>query len=396
MFGQTIAALEKASGLPSADIRLNSEISQIVRNKIGQLGLDPSDTTGRELYQALQNKLIADNQVFNSVLGINDEHTAGDVLGIIQKYITKHEKQESFALKLTVAKRLLKKKAPKTVMKKLGYRSLDSMLRHENVAHIYAAVQIFENSAWRKAFYAQYAKLKSTDFEPRRIAVSYPNTKKWDGVVDDYLKEHKHNILSFKELGQVVILPMKHRLPGMGIMTFLLTVHYMNEIHTYSSFVKLQQVKFDFGEIILQSVHSDQTISAQLAGRPVSWRVVQRYYGRLKKIVTPPASFEPHIQAEDLSWRDAEDALAEVDDSLGFWRDTQFICTLSDDIPVSMNIMDVVLSHCNGISYADRITQFAKDHLWSELMARYLHPENLEASVQAELTGEMGENLTLA
>lgn len=389
VFGQTIAALEQASGLPAADIRLNAEIAQVVKRKIAELGLDPQDTTGEELYVALQNKMSRDEAVFDTALGIEGSKTATEVLSVVQKYLTKHEKQSCFALKPTVAKQLLKKKPPKVVMKKLGYRSLDSMLRHEQPAHLYAAAQMFESYTWRKVFYAQYTKLKATDFEQKNIAVSLPTGKKWESLADEYVETYRHNIISLKELGQVVLLPMANRLPALGIMTFLLAVHFMNEIHTYSSYVKLQQVKPDFGEVIARSVESELHIPGQLAGRPVSWDVVQRYYGRAQAVILPPSSFEPHIQAEDLSWRDAEDALAEVDESLGFWRDTQYICTLSDDKPVSLNLIDVVMNRCNHISFGERLAQFAREHLWSELMSRYMHASNLESSVQQELTGNI-------
>ena len=55
MFSLAIKQLEADSGNPSADIRLTAEITGKVYLKTQELGLDPDDTTGRELYHALLN-----------------------------------------------------------------------------------------------------------------------------------------------------------------------------------------------------------------------------------------------------------------------------------------------------------------------------------------------------
>ena len=79
LFGQSIDALERASGRPAADIRLTSELAQRVRLKIIELGLDPDDTTGPELYAALQNKLRDDDAKLRAALGISEQATPQEV-----------------------------------------------------------------------------------------------------------------------------------------------------------------------------------------------------------------------------------------------------------------------------------------------------------------------------
>ena len=53
MFSLAIRQLEEVSGASGADIRLSAEIIGQVQLKTKQLGLDPNDTTGKELYYAL-------------------------------------------------------------------------------------------------------------------------------------------------------------------------------------------------------------------------------------------------------------------------------------------------------------------------------------------------------
>lgn len=391
LFSQSILELERASGRPSADIRLSTELANRVRAKIAELHLDPNDTTGPELYAALHTRLQQDESRVRRALGLTEDASTEEVLIRIQKFLSGHQTTGTcFAIKSTTAKRLLKKKAPKNAMKLLGYRSLDSMLKHEGVAAIYAAAAIAEAPTWHRAFRAQYASLQPSDFEQRAISVLHPKAKRWNEATDQFIQSGKHNILSFKELGTVVLLPMSTKIDGFAIASLLLSLHYMNDIRTYSSFAKLQQVKPTFGKIIEQTSYADPMTSAKLAGQAVPWKVIQRFYGRMQDSYHPEV-FEPHVQAEDLAWHDAERVLADLDPALGFWAGTQYTCMLHDSEPVSLNILDVALSYCNHLSFTDRIVHFAREHLWHELMSRYLHQENLEAAVHQQLTQELTE-----
>jgi hypothetical protein len=191
------------------------------------------------------------------------------------------------------------------------------------------------------------------------------------------------------------MLPFTGQVNGLAITSLLLPLHYMNDIRTYSSFTKLQQVKPDFGKIIQETANAEPMTSANLAGQPVPWKVIQRYYGRMRGDAHPEV-FEPHVQAEDLQWHDGENILAELEPALAFWLGTQYICALHDGEPVSCNILDVALSYCNQLPFADRIVHFLREHLWHELMSRYLHQENLEAAVHQQLSRELVDGSVLA
>jgi len=225
--------------------------------------------------------------------------------------------------------------------------------------------------------------------------VVHPQSARWLAVSEQFVQAARHNILCFKELGVILLLPHTSQVDGLAITSLLLSLHYMNDVRTYSSFAKLQQVKPTFGRIIQDTAAAEPMTSAELAGQPVPWKVIQRYYGRMKGDYHPEV-FEPHVQAEDLQWHDGEHILAELEPALAFWSDTQYICMLHDDEPVSLNILDVALSFCNHLSFADRIVHFVREHLWHELMSRYLHQGNLEAAVHQQLSRDLIEDTATA
>lgn len=61
LFLMNVALLERASGNAGIDVQLIGEITDKANQTIRELGLDPSDTTGRELYLAL-NALVRNNE----------------------------------------------------------------------------------------------------------------------------------------------------------------------------------------------------------------------------------------------------------------------------------------------------------------------------------------------
>jgi len=269
------------------------------------------------------------------------------------------------------------------------------MLKHESVASLYAATRIAEPESWHRAFREQYAKLTPSDFEMRPVSIQYPKTKRWQQLAAGYVASVKHNVLTFPELGAVVLLPIGTAVDGLAVTTLLLTLEEMNGIRSHSSYAKLQQVKPDFGKLIQASSLREPVTSATLAGQIVPWRMIQRYYARFSKAYHPEV-FEPHVQSEDLQWRAPEAVLASIAPSLAFWSDTQCLGMMHDNAIVSCNVLDVALSYCNHLPFSERIVHFVRDNVWHELMMRYLNQENLERAVHQQLSRELEQPLALA
>lgn len=388
-FRQQITRLEQAAGLPAADIKLMMQIVSETREKIRELGLDPHDTTGPELFAALQSRLRQDEARIRDTLGVLTTSGPTQVLDAVKSQLGKLEiNTSSFVIKQVAMRQLLKKLQPKNTMKKLGYRSMDSMLKHEPLAQLLAATFLTESKDWHRHRLDLYKKLSASDFETKKVSFFVPSAKQWPKLAAKHTAEQHHNILAVSELGAVVLLPLEHDLPGLAITTMLLAIENINDIRAQSSYLKLQQVRPDFGEVFQAAMMHEPMTEAELAGQQLPWKVVQWFYGHGYSQFHPDV-FEPHVQPEDLKWHTAEDALTEVHPAFEFWHGSQLLAMLDGGQPVSLNLLDVALGVCNGLEYGQRVVHHMREHLGRELLARYLHQDNL----QALLVGKLDQQL---
>lgn len=397
MFTIAIKQLEKATGNPSADVRLTAEIIGKVHLKTRELGLDPKDTTGKELYQALINLVEKHDRFLVKKLGGSDPEDVQDLLPRIKKLVEGLPIPENcWVLKHSVAKKLLASMPPKKVMRHLGYRSVDSMLKREPLGEVFGALRFAESPEWLNNFLAKYKHLKPSDFETRKIEIIELDQKRWGKLTEAFVHKKRHNITHLKELGVILMLPMPmERMKGITITVLPLLLHYVNEIRLYSAFFKMKQVKPDFGEILVDTLVADPGNHAIMAGQQVHWRVIQRYFGKLESEYHPEI-FEPHVQPEDLHWRKAEEVLYRIEPALHFWHDLDYVAVMHGGRPVSFNLMDVAVGYVNSTPYADRTIYHFRESLWNEIFIRYMGQKTLETQVLRQLDNELIAPETIA
>jgi hypothetical protein len=393
-FRAQLQRLEAAAGLPGADIRLMMQVVNESRAKIRELGLDPHDTTGPELYSALQSRLRDDEARIRQALGLTDGASATEIVSACQKYLNKLSiRTHMFALKQPAMRALLKKLQPKATLKKLGYRSMDSMFKHESVAQLLAATTMIESHDWHRKRLGAYKKLRATDFEVRKIQFYAPEGKQWPRLAAHYTGNHRHNMMALPELGAVVLFPMEQDLQGLAITMLTLSIQSINDIRALGSYLKLQQVRPDFGQVFTECIEREPIAATELAGEVLPWKIVQWFYGHGHSAYHPEA-FQPHVQPEDLAWHEAEDVLAQLHPAMEFWQGGQLLALLDGGQPVSLNLLDVALGVCNGIDYANRIVYHMRTYLGRELLARYLHQDNLQALLLGKLDEQLAPQLS--
>lgn len=398
LFSLSLRQLEQASGRPSADVRLATEIAGGAKDKLRQLWLDPDNTTGEELYAVLKQRVIDDDARLVEALESRSslKNASQDNLALVAEALKSVPLPKTcFALKSAVARRLLKGNPPKQAMKQLGYRSLDSMLKHETPAGLFALGWLVESATWRRGATQAFKGLSPTDFEVREIAVIYTDSKRWQKLADTLVEARKHNIISVKLLGAVVLLPLPaKRPPAVTVTTTALVLQAMNEIRAASTYLKLCQVKPDFGACVQTVVADEPRLNTHLLDQPVSWHVIQRYYARFNHALRAEL-FEPHIQAEDLTWHSLEKVLSHLEPSFEFWHDSANLAILSGRQPVSLNLLDAALNACNQLPYSHRLVRYFRHSLWHELALRYLKHDKIEQSVVSGLQTELASEPAL-
>lgn len=390
IFSLSLRQLEKASGDTAEDARLIGEISEKMIRATRSLGLDPADTTGRELYQALMSKVAEDNVRVTKLIGGTDPDDVDEMVPLMVAAVDKMNINRScWVLKHSVAKQLLKQMPPEKLMAHLGYRSIDSMLKHEDIDEVYTALRFSEGSEWLNTYNELFKTVKPSDFEVRDIRIIVMDHKKYVDLAEHFVEKKLHNITHTKEMGVIVVVPMHHRrMKGITLKSLPLMFHYINEIRLYSAFFKLKQVNRNFGETVVQTLIADPGTASEMAGSKVHWRVIQRYFGKMKDEHHPEA-FEPHVHPEDLHWRRAEELLAQLDPEMEFWQGLDYVGKLYDGQPITFNLMDVSLGYSNSIGYADRYVYHFRESLWNEIFMRYMGKKNLENQILQQLDNDM-------
>ncbi len=390
LFSLAVEQLEKASGHAGADLELLGEIIEKSYRKKQELGLDPNDTTGRELYHALVAKIQQHDEHLAEHIGGKSTDQPSKLIPLIRDTVAKVDiPRTCWVLKKSVAKQMLRDNPPPNIMKLMGYRSIEQLLKKENLFEVYGALRFAEGPEWLNKFDAKYTKLQPSDFETRKIEVVIMPHSRWADICEPFIHKKKHNITHLKELGVILMLPIKAKhLPGLTVWATSLLFHYTNEIRLYSSFFKLQQVKPNFAKIFIETLIADPGKHAVMAGTHVHWRVIQRYFGKLKNEHHPEV-FQPHVQPEDLHWRKAEEGLYMIDQELEFWKDLDYVGEMHSGEPVTFNMMDIAASYANKTPYEERELYHFRESLWNELFIRYMGKANLDKQILEQLDNDM-------
>jgi hypothetical protein len=374
-----IQQLERAAGLPKADIRLGLAIKARVSHKLAQLGLDPFDTTGPELFRSLQQKIVEDEQMVRQQLHIPNNAVGAVVSSAVQKFLQKQH-IEVFAIKHVALRKIMKQCKPKATMKQLGYRSMDSMLKHEPMPQLLAATLIVETKEWHAARLEKYSSLSPCDFEVRKMQFIVPAEKHWPKLSQKFTSERKTNVVGLPEAGSVVLLPIDRVLPAVALTTAMLALEAGNEIRAVGAFLKLHQVQPDFGGIVAQSCRGELGLDGIVPGQALSWHDIHWFFANTHTNGLPDA-FEPHVQSEDMKRTDHTEVLAELHDSLAFWRDTHPLAFIHGKDVVSLNVFDVSVSVCNAFDYSERLVHNMRLALHRELIGGYLNQNTFRDSV---------------
>jgi hypothetical protein len=356
-----VTKLEHLSGWQSADVRLLAEINNKVRFKTAELGLDPGDTTGAELYYALKAKQAEhENQ-----LGLSTAQ-------LVEQLSKAHKHHKVYALKRSVAKDLLQAQPPRHLMKQLNYRSVDSMLKRENIAALYAALPFAESSRWMNVFWKNLSKVSPSDFEAQQIEIIGIDAKRFKNI------KSNDAVTAVEILGAVALWPSSLSSLNLAVQI----EHAIGHSRAVCAYIKLKQVESNFGKNLVEILRGGSKDPLKIAHMPVSWRTIFQHYGK-RTAAEHTEYFGPHLLHEDIKAHHPIKLLAKVSPVFKWWDGLEYAIKQADDGLVSLNLADVLAGHPHN--YKRRSVTNAQGSLWHEFIDRYLDHPSVEQHFMGQL-----------
>ncbi len=382
-FRHQLAKLEKKSGHNNHDIRLTSEMVQSVIAKINDLGLDPNDTTSEELFVALNHKLKTDDaRLVKSLrnLAANKVNAAAEIKDGIKVLLEQLSSDTNvFVLKNSSLKKLIKTNPPKKTLKGLNYRSLDSLLKHEQLPMILLAINFYESSKYIANFYDKYSKFKATDFELRQIHIYAPSSSKWQHLLKSIEDRTGKQLISNYELGSLILLPMEKDLSeGLLSARLVLLISEISRIQTTSTYLKIHQVSPDFGKKLVYITEHEPMVEASMLGKNLPWQLVHTLLHKFKDIDLDI----PHLSSEDLVFTSLLDKIGDIVADFKYWDNTSSLAYIKGGQTTSLNIIDVAVNLCNKLDFNSREIKHFKNSLWQELVKRYVDEDTIKTSLK--------------
>lgn len=378
-FNHLIQDWEHRSGSNSHDVRLYSDVRGRAVKAIEGLGLDPSDTISGELYFALQERARSDNDWLSTYMHISAVDSPDIVLDKLIAWIQKFAKDmEVWVCKPNIARQFLKKQPPKTVMKTLGLRSVDSMLKRNTVAEILTLAFELETPEWVKKYKTNYKKCNTTDFDVKEISFAVVSKARSEKIAKAGYPISRFVSPNY-ELGSLMIIPPKFRFPLDVLAVTISLSEAIADMRRHSSLFRALSVRKDFGTQFYE-VSSRGISDASLAISDIGWNSLHRHLVGNEYFMSKIE--QPHLTKDDLAAYSALDVLEEHDERFRYWKDLEYVVYHgSGQHPVSLNLVDVVVNASNRTPYHKGSLEYGKMRLWEELWARYLQSDSVAEEV---------------
>lgn len=333
-----VAKLESLSGYNGEDVRLLASAKQAVAAKIASLGLDGYDTTSHELFHALQVKLDKDSQHLAQALGFKSSEQVDSQTQRLINFISYASRDEVLALKPAVIKDILRHSPPKRLMKRLHYRSLESMLKHESASQLFTGARALESGLWHRDAAKALALVGRADFETRQVEFLAMPAARWGQSASE-------TVVISSITGSVAI--WTGEAYRQSLLNAILAVEAAELLEADSYYLKANQFRPDFGRLVAKLGLEGQREALNLAGSSIfNW-------GNLKHAIDKAAG--------------PLKSLAAISPALAWWADGGHLLH-GHSQAVSLHLADNVKS---GQGFDSRSLEHARNCLKSELLAGY-------------------------
>lgn len=369
-FRHNIESWEKRAGSPSHDLHLYSDMRASAISAVEHLGLDPSDTISGELYFALQERARQDNLRLSDIIGISSADTPDKMLNKITKWVTKNSSNlDVWTLKASVVRTILKKSPPRVVMKSLGLRSVDSMLKRSNVAEILSLADELETSNYRTKLITAIKKVKPSDFDQRKVTFEEVDKKRIERLQKADFNLSKV-VLPNYVLGSITIIPPTSRFPLDVLAVTMIISEILAEMRRHSAYYRTLSTRWDFGEqfakVADMGIHHASRGLSEIGWNSIHKHLVgnEDFFARIE---------QPYLTIEEFRAEPAVAMLSRIDPAFKYWENLEYtFYHHGSEAPVSLNLIDVVINGANRHPYHLQQSAYGQAKLWEELWARYL------------------------
>lgn len=378
-----IQEYERQTGQPSHDARLISDIQSRSKASVRQLGLDPKTTTASEAYFAAKVLAKNHNDMLSRTIGVTLEASPEEMVKKCIAWLEQTRCAPSvWSIKHSTIKAVLKKKPPKQLMRLLGLKSVDSMLKRNNACELYAVAKKLEKIEWRNANHNSFNKVTVSDFDTALFECIVPDAKRCQKFDNS-----SQFIMPCYEAGVVVVVPPAKRfeLDVLALIATLANVFY--DAQRYSAYFRAISVRPDFANQVGKVIHHGiAQASAGLLGR--NWNSL--YRNLVGNEAVRYVADHPHLDAKDFGTPVVRKVLAEELKALSFWDDTEYVFYVDrDQNATSLHLLDVITNAANKRSYEDQYSRYARSRLEEELHTRYLsHPAVIQGTIETFLYPE--------
>lgn len=385
-FDKIVYRLEHITIQPGVDARLTAEIITMSREKSRRLGLDPADSTPKELYYSLLSKAAQDSEALRQKLAINDNTKPVDAAKIIATKTQELIKKDIVvSLQSATVKKILKAVPPKKTMRALKFRSIESVLKREDPLVLYALAKRFESDSWHSQVLARLKRLQPRDVHEHPVRVlSLP--EEWLQKLADH---HYDTVLqSVPETGTILLLPsIPLKTKGAVLLTVCLVLQAAQKLSIESLRYRARSLSVGMESLLPEIAAGLLHELDPIHGLTPSWSSVYQLLAEQSKHRLPDFEFV----LSDLSWESTETRIASLSSELDFWVNSHYLgFAQTDGLPVSLHVVDVAASLVMKRHYGEHVVSHMRTSLWNELQLRYLKHDALENAVVSQLTVAQG------
>jgi len=346
-----------------------------------------ADHNSKKLHKAIINKLKKNDEALYDFFKRPSGETKESLLIPFNYALKLANIKPLFVLKEKRAREILINNPPPKILKTLGYKNANELLKKENLFEVFSALRFVESNKWmHQTFDRAYKNLIPNDFEERKVKLLVLDNK-WLKIAGKFIKKKYHNVSHLKELGVLFIIPQKIDVPGEAMRTFSLILHYLHELDFYSNLIKRYSKERDetnFAKKLCALLRGDilENLPRTHSGRKreMNWMIVQQYIAKHNKYDS--RLFIPHVNPEAVHWKKAERDLTNLSKefkelNLDFWEDLDWVGDYFGETLISFDLIDAVMSLVIDKGQVKYLYHH-QEALWNKVFRQYMGDENLE------------------